>query len=150
MTIKIKVNGADHEVDVDGDIPLLWVLHLGYAWLVAGLALKAASLLGGFDWARDWLHALTIGAFGTMVLGVTTRAALGHTGRELKAGRTIALAYLLVSVAALVRVFGPVVLPSRYLALLGAAALIWTLAFVLYVVVYVPILLAPRADGKPG
>lgn len=27
MTIKIKVNGADHEVDVDGDIPLLWVLR---------------------------------------------------------------------------------------------------------------------------
>jgi len=27
MTIKIKVNGADHEVDVDGHMPLLWVLR---------------------------------------------------------------------------------------------------------------------------
>ena len=27
MPFKIKVNGAEHEVDVDGDIPLLWVLR---------------------------------------------------------------------------------------------------------------------------
>ena len=27
MAFKIKVNGAEHEVDVDGDIPLLWVLR---------------------------------------------------------------------------------------------------------------------------
>ena len=27
MAFKIKVNDAEHEVDVDGDIPLLWVLR---------------------------------------------------------------------------------------------------------------------------
>jgi isoquinoline 1-oxidoreductase alpha subunit len=27
MPFKIKVNGVDHSVDVDGDIPLLWVLR---------------------------------------------------------------------------------------------------------------------------
>ena len=27
MTTKIKVNGTDHEVDVDGHMPLLWVLR---------------------------------------------------------------------------------------------------------------------------
>jgi len=27
MPFKIKVNGVEHEVDVDGDIPLLWVLR---------------------------------------------------------------------------------------------------------------------------
>ena len=27
MAFKIKVNGIEHEVDVDGDIPLLWVLR---------------------------------------------------------------------------------------------------------------------------
>lgn len=27
MAFKLKVNGAEHEVDVDGDIPLLWVLR---------------------------------------------------------------------------------------------------------------------------
>ena len=27
MTVKIEVNGADHEVDVDGHMPLLWVLR---------------------------------------------------------------------------------------------------------------------------
>ncbi len=27
MTFEIKINGTDHAVDVDGDIPLLWVLR---------------------------------------------------------------------------------------------------------------------------
>jgi isoquinoline 1-oxidoreductase alpha subunit len=27
MAFKIQVNGAEHDVDVDGDIPLLWVLR---------------------------------------------------------------------------------------------------------------------------
>jgi isoquinoline 1-oxidoreductase alpha subunit len=27
MTFSVKVNGAEHSVDVDGDTPLLWVLR---------------------------------------------------------------------------------------------------------------------------
>lgn len=59
--------------------PLLWVLQLGMAWLVAGLALKAAAMFGLLPEAKA-LHALGAGAIGTMVLAVMTRATLGHTG----------------------------------------------------------------------
>jgi uncharacterized protein involved in response to NO len=62
---------------------LVFVLHVGYAWLAVALGLKAAFLLGQLPWAANWLHALTTGAFGTMILAVTTRVALGHTGRPL-------------------------------------------------------------------
>ena len=131
-------------------VPLLWVLHVGYAWLAAGFALKAAALLGGFPFAQNWLHAITVGAFGTMILGVMTRAALGHTGRPLEASTPIAVAYGLVSVAALLRVAGTWLLPAYYLHVLAAAATAWVAAFALYLVVYTPILLRPRVDGRPG
>ena len=130
--------------------PLIWVLHLGYAWIVVGLALKGCLFLFQAAFAAKWLHAFTIGAFSTMVLAVMTRASLGHTGRALLAPKPMTAAYLLLTLAALVRVFGPAVAPQYYdttIALTGAA---WLLAFVLFVIVYGPILTRPRADGRPG
>jgi len=129
---------------------ILWVLHIGYAWLPVGFALKALWLLAGVGWASHWLHALTMGAFGTMIMAVMTRAALGHTGRELKIGSGIAAAYVLLTLAVVARVFVSGLWPSQYLAILIAAGALWTAAFAIYLVVYAPILVLPRADGKPG
>jgi uncharacterized protein involved in response to NO len=114
------------------------------------LALKSAALLTGAAPAAFWLHALTIGAAATMILAVMTRASLGHTGRPLVVDPIIALAYLLVTAATLVRVFGLAVLRLPYPEVILAAAFLWTAAFVLFIWVYAPILLAPRVDGKPG
>jgi uncharacterized protein involved in response to NO len=125
-------------------MPIVWVLHAGYAWLIVSLALKAAWTLGGFTWAAQWLHALTAGAFGTMVLGVMTRVALGHTGRPLVVAAPITVAYGLVIVGAALRVAGPAVLPAHTLATLQAAMACWAGAFVIFIAVYLPILLAPR------
>lgn len=130
--------------------PLLWVLHLGYAWLPAGLALKATWLLTGAPPAANWLHALTAGCFATMILAVMTRAALGHTGRALVAPRPMVAAYLLLTAGALMRVLAPALAPGAYLAAVGLAGTLWGLAFALFVVVYAPILLGARVDGKPG
>jgi uncharacterized protein involved in response to NO len=129
---------------------ILWVLHVGYAWLPVGFGLKALWLLAGVGWASHWLHALTMGAFGTMIMAVMTRAALGHTGRELKIGRGIAAAYLLLTLAVVARVFASGLWPSQYLGILVAAGALWTAAFAIYLVVYAPILMLARADGKPG
>lgn len=127
---------------------ILWVLHVGYAWLPVGFALKSLWLLAGAGWASHWLHALTMGAFGTMILAVMTRAALGHTGRELRVGRGIAAAYALLTLGAALRVFA--FWPSHYLWTLLASGSLWTAAFAIYLVVYTPILVLPRVDGKPG
>lgn len=133
------------------DAPIVWVLHAAYAWLPLGLALKAIHLLAGAPpWAAQWLHALTIGAAATMIMAVMTRAALGHTGRPLVVAPGIAVAYGLLLAAGLVRVFGPALVPASYLATVEAAALLWIAAFAVYVVVYAPILVTERADGKPG
>src|SRR5690606_8875266 len=83
---------------------ILWVLHVGYAWLPIGLALKACYLFGAFDWASKWQHALTAGVFGTMILAVMTRASLGHTGRPLIVSRAITVAYVLLTLGVSLRV----------------------------------------------
>jgi uncharacterized protein involved in response to NO len=131
-------------------MPLVWVLHLAYLWLPLGLALKALALLAGLALAAFYLHALTIGAAATMILAVMTRASLGHTGRPLTVRRPVVYAYGLLTAAAAVRVFGPAWLALPYSVVIALAAGLWTAAFALFLWVYAPILLKPRADGKPG
>ena len=130
--------------------PLVWVLHLGYAWMPLGLALKCAALLSGAAIAAFWLHALTVGALATMILGVITRAALGHSGRPLEPDPRTVIAYALLLLAGLARVFGFALLGLAYPVVILIAAFLWTGAFGLFLWVYAPILLSPRADGRPG
>jgi uncharacterized protein involved in response to NO len=130
--------------------PIVWILHVAYAWLAVGLALKAAALLGHLAISAFWLHALTIGAITSMILAVMTRAALGHTGRPLVVSPLISAAYLLVSAAAIVRVFALSVLGVGYPAIILASGFVWAVAFALYVGVYAPILCSPRVDGRAG
>lgn len=133
-----------------GGDPLLWVMHVAYAWLPVGLALKAAALLADAGWAAKWQHALTMGVFATMILAVMTRASLGHTGRPLIVPRSIAIAYVLLTASTVLRVFGTTLFPGHYLLSVSAAGIAWVVCFGIFVVVYAPILWAPRADGKPG
>ena len=130
-------------------IPILWILHLGYAWLVLGLALKGAAAFVDALPETAALHALTVGAIGTMLMAVMSRAALGHTGRKIEAHPLTVAAYGLVSVAALLRVIAPLV-PATLPALMIVSGLAWSLAFALFLAVYAPILIRPRTDGLPG
>lgn len=131
-------------------LPIVWVLHLGYAWLAVGLGLKAVALLSGAALGAFWLHALTIGALTTMIVAVMSRASLGHTGRALVVHPLTTLAYLLLTGAALIRVFGLSAFHTSYVAVIVLAALCWCTAFALFVGVYAPILWQPRPDGKSG
>ena len=130
--------------------PILWVLHVAYAWVPIALALKATWLLGDSGFAAKWQHALTYGAFGTMILAVMTRASLGHTGRPLVVTRSIAVAYVLLTAGAALRVFGGALVPEHYLLTLSASGLAWSAAFAIFVWVYGPILMSPRIDGRQG
>lgn len=130
-------------------LPIVWVLHVAYAWLPIGLALKAVALLRGAPFAAYWLHALTIGAATTMIVAVITRASLGHTGRPLRVALPTVLAYFLLTAAGIVRTFGPGV-PVPYSVIITLTAVLWTSAFALFLWVHAPILLTPRVDGKAG
>lgn len=130
--------------------PIVWVLHAAYLWLPVGLALRALHATGGSELTTHWLHALGTGAAATMILAVMTRAALGHTGRALRVAQPIVWSYGLLILAALIRVFGPAVLPLAYMSTITLASACWIASFLLFVLVYTPILLRPRADGRPG
>lgn len=128
--------------------PIVWVLHLAYLLIPLALATKAAWLLAGTPWAASWLHLQAIGPIALMILAVTTRAALGHTGRDLVVAKAIVAAYALVALAAPARLLAPLVWPG-----VGGYALagtLWVAGFVLFLAVYAPILIGPRPDGKPG
>ena len=130
-----------------GAEPLVAVLHLGYAWLGAGLVLHGLGILFPDGPGRlATLHALSAGAIGTMTLAIMTRATLGHTGRTLTADRATVAIYIFVQAGAALRVSAPV-LPAVYAVSLTVAALLWGGAFALYVVRYGPMLLSPRAMG---
>lgn len=120
--------------------PLLFVLHAGYAWLAFGLAYLGLNALFGWAPATAPLHALTVGAIGTMTLAVMTRATLGHTRRALAAGPMTSAIYGLVTVAAVLRVAAP--LSSGYVLLTALAGVAWTAAFAAFLIRYGPMLLS--------
>ena len=128
--------------------PLVFVLHLSYAWLPLGLILLGMSLLVPTQPASLALHALAAGAMASMTLAVMTRATLGHTGRELRAGVGTTAIYLLVTAGAALRVAAPW-LPFDYLLLIQIAGAFWGGAFLLFLAMYGPKLLGPRPDGRP-
>ncbi|MGF1627879.1 MAG: NnrS family protein [Kiloniellaceae bacterium] len=129
--------------------PLVWSLHLGFLWVPLGLLLLGlASLLPALVPATAGLHALTAGAVGAMTLAVMTRATLGHAGRDLRADRPTAIIYLAVALAAATRVAASL-LSAAYLELLWTSALLWTLAFALFVLRYGSIHLSAPSKGGP-
>lgn len=129
--------------------PLLWILHVGYGWLVLGLLLRAASW-GWPNLATLATHALTVGAIGSLTLGMMARVSLGHTGRLLAAPAPLAAVFVAINIAALVRVAGPVLVPTRYFEVLVAATAFWSVAFAVFLVIYGRVLTAPRVDGRSG
>ena len=131
--------------------PILWILHVGYAWLAAGLILRGVADLTGLIPPDAGIHALTLGATGSMIIGMMSRVALGHTGRSIAPAPLTVAAYWLVNAAALLRVaFSLTPDDTLRAASLMASGALWSVAFGLFVVVYWPILSRPRADGRPG
>jgi uncharacterized protein involved in response to NO len=124
--------------------PLLWVLHLAYLWLAAGLIWKGVFQAAAIGAPGDALHGLTIGAVGTMTLAIMSRAALGHSGLRLVAPRLTVAAYVLISLAAAARLAATGLDgagQSTAMLLSGAA---WCTAYALFLIDFVPLLLRPR------
>ena len=123
------------------DTPLLWTIHAGYAWMVLAFLLLGLSDLGVESAGRAWLHAFTVGALGSMMLGLMTRVALRHTGRPLVLPSAIVAAYLLIQVAAVTRVAGAMFGSTVLTVTLAGAA--WIAAFAIYLVCFGSMLVSP-------
>ena len=130
--------------------PIVWILHLSYAWIPLGLVLLAVAALTPSVHEVYAVHSFAIGAVGGMIIGMITRTALGHTGRPLVAGLAETFAYGLVQAAAFTRVVVGLAVPAAYGHTLALSALFWSAGFAVYAIAYWPILTRPRADGGPG
>ncbi len=122
--------------------PLVWILHVGYGWLALALGLLGLGVLMPSVPPTLGVHALTVGAVGVMTLAVMTRACRGHTGRTLAADRSVQVIYLLINLAALLRISAAA--GSLNPVLLSASVFAWSLAFGLFALTHVPMLTRPR------
>ncbi|MEE8057890.1 MAG: NnrS family protein [Pseudomonadales bacterium] len=123
------------------DIPIVWVLHFGYVWLVVCLLLWTLENYGLAVGTQSWIHAFTVGGFGLMSLGLMTRVSLRHTGHEIRPHVAMVAAYLCMAAAALVRVATSMAgLGSEILLL---SALLWVVPYVVYLALYGRLLLTP-------
>jgi uncharacterized protein involved in response to NO len=130
-------------------VPLLWVLHLGYGWVVAGFCLEAAAAFRAIP-PQSTTHAFTAGAIGVLTLGMMARVALGHTGRPLGVGPAMAVAFGLVNLSAFLRALPPIWYPQWFSEFVVFSGALWCIAFFIFIVIYTPILTQPRIDGRHG
>lgn len=129
--------------------PLLWILHVSYAWIPLGFALLGLAAIGMVSTSAAF-HVLAIGSMGGLIIGMVTRTALGHTGRMLKSGQMEAWMYVLIQLGVVTRFIAAVESGAWRNSGLAIAAASWSVAFVLYLIKYVPYLMAARIDGKEG
>jgi uncharacterized protein involved in response to NO len=122
--------------------PMLWILQLGYAWLVLGLALLAFSAAGWFG-RQAALHAITVGSIGSLCLGMMVRVALAHTGRSLRVPAHIVATFVAMQIATVIRVMGSMGILAPTFTWMQITAVLWSLCFCIYFLQYAYILLTP-------
>lgn len=126
-------------------VPLVWVLHVAYGWLGVGFLLSGLASLRIIAPALA-VHALTVGCLGGMIYGMMARVSLGHTGRRLHPSVLTVVGFWFINLAAVIRVFGPMISGAFYLGSIGLSGTLWIIAFALFVWQYAPLLLRPRLN----
>ncbi len=122
--------------------PLVWSLHLSYLCLVSGLILIAISFFTVQVRMADAFHVITVGVFGGMILAMICRVSLGHTGRVLQVNKWIVLAFFSIFMAVILRVL--LALLNQPLWAWNSSALLWILAFSIFLKFYIPVLISAR------
>lgn len=138
--------------------PLLVILYLAMAWFVASFALGTGESLyvlatgGAAPFHNAALHALAVGGFGSLLLGISTRVSLGHSGGGLATDRLLNGLFWGYQIVPLARVLPEVAgawVPSA--AVQGYwSGVGWVLVFAVWFLRIGPVLMRPRSDGRPG
>jgi uncharacterized protein involved in response to NO len=129
--------------------PILWIMLSGYFWLIVGLFLRGFGLWLPIPSSLG-IHAITVGAIGILIYGIMPRVSLGHTGRPIKPQRALVVGFALINGAAIIRVAVAGFAAQRYADAVIVSGILWAIAFGIFCVLFVPILTAPRADGRAG
>jgi uncharacterized protein involved in response to NO len=130
--------------------PLVWSLHLAYWFIPVSLLLFALHFAGYNISASSALHGLTAGAMSSLILAMLARISLGHSGRPLRPHWLLSYAFGLIVLAGLSRFVAGIIAVNWPISLYSLSAILWTSAYSIYLVIYLPILISPRPDGRPG
>lgn len=135
---------------------LLAMLHLGFVWSVLALLLATADAAlvllepgSGIRLGLAPLHALTMGFLGGLLFAMATRVICGHGGIAVVADRAVWTLFWVLQAAVLLRVAGSV-WPPHAAALSAASAVVWSAVWLAWATRFLPVLIRPRRDGRPG
>lgn len=130
--------------------PLLWGLFLAMLFINIGFLLFSLSFYTGIS-RYIAIHAFAYGGIGMVTLAMMARVSFGHTGRDVhEPPRSVYFMLLLLLIGTCVRVFLPLLMPAQYMAWIVISQLFWVLAFMLFILIYTPILVNKRIDDQFG
>ena len=130
--------------------PLLWSLYISLVFIDIGFLLFAMTPFMAIS-KFIAIHALAFGGIGIVTLSMMSRVSLGHTGRNIKVpSNLIKYALITLSGGAIVRVGFPLINTDYYLIWMVISQFLWITSFLLFTIVYTPILTQARVDGQPG
>ncbi|WP_192889110.1 NnrS family protein [Vibrio bathopelagicus] len=124
--------------------PLVWTLHLSYWAISLGLILFGVSIISPLVTQSQAIHALTVGGMGVMILSMISRVSLGHTGRTIAIGKLMTAALIAIVFAFIVRVFGGY-FTHNIVYIITLSSALWIAAYSCFTVLYLPILIKPKA-----
>ncbi len=129
---------------------LLWVLLIGYSWIVIGFVLKFLAVFFNISPFLA-LHAFSYGGIGMITAGMMARVSLGHTGNNVfEPPKILHLIFGLLFAGAISRVILPLFFNQFYMPLITLSQLLWISSFLVFFIVYAPMLIKARADGRYG
>jgi uncharacterized protein involved in response to NO len=138
-------------------IPMLGVLHIGFAWMGIAMLLFGIQSLMSFisgstiqNWGLAPQHALTIGCFATLLIGLGTRVTLGHSGLPMRVDKPLLFMFAGMQLTALLRVLADILPIQIGYWLYVVAAVLWVACFFPWALRYIPVYLQPRVDGQAG
>lgn len=131
-------------------VRMVLVLHVAFAWLAPAFALFALQSLAPGWLGQAPMHALALGFFSSMMIGMVSRVTRGHSGRPVQADGAMWATFCMMQGAALLRLFGELPLPGVGVVLIWLSSVAWIGAIAVWGVAYAPLLWRPRTDGKAG
>ena len=130
--------------------PLVWVLFVAYGFIISGFALKVLAIYANVSSSLS-MHAFTAGGIGLVTIGMMSRVSLGHTGRNIFAPPAIVFwSFAALALGAIIRVVFPLFNMELYIYWIVGSQLLWMIAFTLFVLLYAPMFLSARVDGRDG
>ncbi|MCC3862582.1 NnrS family protein [Pseudemcibacter aquimaris] len=124
--------------------PLMIILHIGVLWIAVGFFLMSYAKFIDDMFMTLSYHAFSIGAAGSLTLGVMTRAMIGHSGRPMNNEFIFSFYFVLINIAALSRIIAPLMFDGFYIELLSVSGVCWVLAYLLFLLRFIPLVVTPR------